>query len=181
MNKQLYVVRHCQAEGQAPEAPLTEEGKRQADLLAGIFQDVKIDRIVSSPFVRAVETAKPLARLLGIDVERDERLAERVLAAGHMPDWLERLRDSFEDMDLIFEGGESSRTAMNRAVSAVQDILQDDVSSVVIFTHGALMTLLLKHFDERYGFAEWQQLTNPDVFLITVSPDRNEVKRIWSA
>jgi 2,3-bisphosphoglycerate-dependent phosphoglycerate mutase len=179
MIKQLYIVRHCQAEGQAPEAQLTAEGRRQAASLVNVFQHVQIDRIVSSPFVRAVETIRPLARFLGIEVERDERFAERVLAADPMPDWLDRLRDSFVDMDLCFAGGESSRTAMGRAVSAVRDILRADLTSAVIVTHGALMTLLLKHFDDRFGFAEWQQLTNPDVYLVTVSPDKHEVQRMW--
>jgi 2,3-bisphosphoglycerate-dependent phosphoglycerate mutase len=179
MQKQLYIVRHCQAEGQAPDAPLTPEGRRQAELLVNFFQNLPIDRIVSSPYVRAEETIKPLARFFGLEVERDERFAERVLAAGPLPDWLERLRESFDDLDLCLEGGESARTAMNRAVAATRDILQSEAASAVIVTHGALMTLLLKHFDDRFGFAEWQRLTNPDVFLVTVSPGKSEVRRIW--
>ena len=52
-------------------------------------------------------------------------------------------------------------------------------SGTLLVTHGNLMTLLLKHFDDRIGFAEWQQLTNPDVYRISLSAERTEIARIW--
>jgi len=35
--KRIYLVRHCKAAGQEPEAPLTEEGVTQAERLADFF------------------------------------------------------------------------------------------------------------------------------------------------
>jgi 2,3-bisphosphoglycerate-dependent phosphoglycerate mutase len=52
-------------------------------------------------------------------------------------------------------------------------------SATLLVTHGNLMTLLLKHFDDRIGFAEWQRLTNPDVYRISFSAERAEIARIW--
>ena len=48
--KHIYWVRHCKAEGQPPEAPLTEEGKKQAEDLVDFLCNCGIERIVSSPF-----------------------------------------------------------------------------------------------------------------------------------
>jgi 2,3-bisphosphoglycerate-dependent phosphoglycerate mutase len=39
--------------------------------------------------------------------------------------------------------------------------------------------LLLKHFDSRLGFATWQSLTNPDVFLVTLAADGASIERLW--
>lgn len=178
--KQLYVVRHCQAEGQEPEAALTPEGKLQAEALRRFFRGIPIERIVSSPFVRAESTILPLAKERGLPVQLDDRLKERVLSTEHMPDWYERLRDTFDDLDLVYPGGESSRMAINRAASAVFDALGEKAVSTVIVTHGALMTLLLKQFDDRFGFEQWRQLSNPDVFLVTLLDQKHEVKRIWT-
>ncbi|HLN63936.1 MAG TPA: histidine phosphatase family protein, partial [Symbiobacteriaceae bacterium] len=91
----IYVVRHCKAAGQEPEAPLTPEGEQQARRLADFLAGQPIDYLVSSPFRRAQATVAPLAERLGLPVHLDDRLGERVLAAGPLPDWQERLRASF--------------------------------------------------------------------------------------
>lgn len=51
-------------------------GARQADLIRDQLADAGITRVLSSPAVRCVETVRPLAGSLGLDVEVDERLAE---------------------------------------------------------------------------------------------------------
>jgi len=56
--------------------PLDEKGRRQAEKLADALGGDDIRRVVSSPFVRCVQTVEPLAAALGLDVELDDRLAE---------------------------------------------------------------------------------------------------------
>lgn len=65
----LYLVRHRQATGQAPDAPLTPQGTARAALLAPL----DIDHILSSPFLRARGSATSLAARLGIPIETDDR------------------------------------------------------------------------------------------------------------
>lgn len=179
MTKRLYVVRHCQADGQESDAPLTAEGRRQAQVLADFLAGQGIRRIISSPFVRAHDSIVPLTQRIGISVQTDARLTERVLSERPLPDWYDRLRDTFEDMDLALAGGESNRAAMERAVTVVNEVLRDGVFPTVIVTHGNLMTLLLKHFDDRFGFSEWQKLTTPDVFRVTLEEGHTRVDRLW--
>jgi 2,3-bisphosphoglycerate-dependent phosphoglycerate mutase len=164
--KTLYVVRHCKAEGQEADAPLTPEGVAQSDSLADSLATANIERIISSPYIRATQSIAPLARRLNLAVELDVRLVERVLCSGSRPDWRELLRASFSDLDLSFEGGESSREAMRRAVAVVTDIQRHSAQSTLLVTHGNLMALLLKHFDDSIGFAEWCALSNPDVYRV---------------
>lgn len=177
--KRIFVVRHCKAQGQEPEAPLTLEGECQAESLADFFEEMQIDRIISSPYTRALDSVRPLAQRRGLPVEVDERLAERVLSTLPMPDWYERLRETFDDLHLSYEGGESSHAAMQRADDVVRDVLAGDAKNTVLVSHGCLITLLLKQFDEQFGFAEWEALSNPDVFVLSVDSDTAAVKRIW--
>lgn len=164
--KTIYLVRHCQAQGQAPEAPLTKDGEAQAQRLIATLSGAAIERIVSSPYVRASASVAPLAAHLGLPIEQDPRLVERVLCAGHLPEWKQQLERSFDDFEFCLEGGESSRAAMERAVAVIEDIRRHPACVTLIATHGNLMTLLLKHFDDRFGFAEWQTLRNPDVYRV---------------
>jgi 2,3-bisphosphoglycerate-dependent phosphoglycerate mutase len=166
----LYLVRHCETSGQAPDAPLTSLGHEQAVRLAERFQDAGLRRIVSSSHTRARQSVEPLAARLGLTVELDDRLIERVLSPESLPDWRERLLAAWDDHDLALPGGESSRQATERALAAVRDVLADERQPALIATHGNLLALLLHAFDGRPGFATWEQLTNPDVFEIVYTP-----------
>ena len=56
--------------------PLDARGRRQATELVELLGGLDLRRVVSSPYVRCVETLEPLAEELGLAVERDDRLAE---------------------------------------------------------------------------------------------------------
>jgi 2,3-bisphosphoglycerate-dependent phosphoglycerate mutase len=178
MHKTLYIIRHAKASGQEPDAPLTPEGELQALHLADLLASLPIERIVSSPFTRATRSIAPLAQRLNLPIITDERLIERVLSSTDLFDWISALRASFEDLDLCFPGGESSRAATQRAVGALNDMLAHCVGTSVIVTHGNLMSLLLKHFNPEIGFADWQKLTNPDVYRVELVGRSRTLQRI---
>ena len=178
MGKTIYVVRHCSAEGQEPEADLTAEGILQAGQLADFFDEIEVDRIITSPFKRARETAKPLMEKKGLYVEVDSRLKERVLSSTAFRDWLIKLEDTFLDLHLKYDNGESSREAMSRICDVIDELGED--SKTVLVTHGNLMALLLRCHDEHFGFEKWQALTNPDVYVVHVNDEATTVERLWS-
>jgi 2,3-bisphosphoglycerate-dependent phosphoglycerate mutase len=89
-----------------------------------------VERIISSPYARATQSIEPLARRLNLAVELDARLVERVLCSGTRPDWQKLLRASFSDLDLSFEGGESGRKAMQRAVAVVGSVAKNILATI---------------------------------------------------
>jgi 8-oxo-dGTP diphosphatase len=56
--------------------PLDVRGRRQAAELVELLRPFGVLRVVSSPYVRCVQTVEPLAAALGLPVELDERLGE---------------------------------------------------------------------------------------------------------
>jgi phosphohistidine phosphatase SixA len=56
--------------------PLDARGRRQAAELVELLRPLEVRRVLSSPYVRCVETVEPLAAALGLRVEPDDRLAE---------------------------------------------------------------------------------------------------------
>ncbi|HLH46005.1 MAG TPA: phosphoglycerate mutase family protein [Acidimicrobiales bacterium] len=78
----VLLVRHAHAgsreewHGEDAERPLSKKGRRQADSLVGMLESHAPQRILSSPFVRCVQTVQPLADRLGVTVEVAEELAE---------------------------------------------------------------------------------------------------------
>jgi len=103
---QLYLVRHAEAAGGEPDElrQLTPAGREQARSLGERLREsgVRPDAILTSPLLRARETAVLLARELGVEAVPDDRLApgatadqitsavdgrgETVVVVGHQPD-----------------------------------------------------------------------------------------------
>src|SRR3954449_11423504 len=152
--REMILVRHAAATGQEADAPLTIDGQHQARALDHFLRQFRIDRVICSPFRRAVESIDPFCRCAGLRVETDPRLVERVLSARNLMDWREHLRRSFDDLDYCLEGGESSRTAQERGTSAVRAALASGERCVLV-THGNLLALILRSIDATVGFDVW--------------------------
>jgi phosphohistidine phosphatase SixA len=56
--------------------PLDPRGRRQAEDLVELLRPFGVRRILSSPYVRCVQTVEPLAATLGLELEEDDRLEE---------------------------------------------------------------------------------------------------------
>jgi phosphohistidine phosphatase len=102
----LYLVRHGEAAPGDPDElrSLTPEGRAQSRVLGERLASdgVQVDALLSSPLLRARETAEELASQLHVEQEPDERLApgatlelvreavagrgDSVLVVGHQPD-----------------------------------------------------------------------------------------------
>lgn len=178
--QELLLVRHAAATGQDASAALTAEGERQAQVLTDVLIRSGVQRVISSPFVRAMETVRPFCNRTGIQLETDDRLVERVLSGRDLPDWRDHLRQSFDDADYCLDGGESSRSAQARGLSALQ-AAQASGERCVLVTHGNLLALMLRSMDAAVGFDEWSKLSNPDAFLVQVDDEGlGRFSRVWS-
>ena len=100
----LILVRHAKAaSGEPDEArPLTSEGHEAALALGEQLGSLRPDAVLSSPLLRARQTAGPIAAVAGVELEIDGRLApgatleelratvaghgETVVVVGHEPD-----------------------------------------------------------------------------------------------
>jgi phosphohistidine phosphatase SixA len=100
----LFLVRHAEASPGEPDElrPLTEAGRAVARALGERLRDERPEAVLSSPLLRARETAEAIARAAGVAPEADERLApgadaetvravvagrgDPVVVVGHQPD-----------------------------------------------------------------------------------------------
>jgi phosphohistidine phosphatase len=100
----IWLLRHAEAAEGAPdsERPLTEKGERQAKAAGTALAKlgVKIDVCLTSPKVRAADTARLACEPLGIEPRHEPKLSggpfdaealsagyEQVLLVGHDPDF----------------------------------------------------------------------------------------------
>ena len=152
-------MRHARATGQAPDAALTPEGEQAAQALATRLAGLGLTRALSSPWARAVATARPVTRTLGLDLRTDPRLTERVLSGPDLPFWRAALRLSFGWPGLRLPGGESGHGARARILAAL-DEARDPGDVTLVVTHGNLLALALG-----LGYDGWAALRSPDVWV----------------
>jgi probable phosphoglycerate mutase len=62
--------------GYTPDVHLNERGQNQAQALGAALKDVPIKALYSSPLERAIETATPIARVRGLEIQVEPRLIE---------------------------------------------------------------------------------------------------------
>ena len=80
----VFLVRHAKAgnraEWERPDdtRPLSKKGQRQAEKMADVLAARGIERIISSPSLRCVQSVQPLADRLRLEVETSDALAEGV-------------------------------------------------------------------------------------------------------
>ena len=177
----LILVRHCEAAGQEPDAPLTSEGQRRARELARFLSTFPVDAIITSAYLRARQTAEPVADLLHLGIEVDHRLNERILSPFPIDNWRQVLHDSFADPELSAPGGESAYEVLTRAWSALNERLRGDRGLAVVVTHGNLLALVLHSIDSGFGYAGWENLSNPDVYRVDAAGDGvMSFQRLWN-
>jgi probable phosphoglycerate mutase len=135
----------------AADPDLAEDGHRQATLMADYLKSERIDALYSSPMRRAIQTAAPLAKVLGLEAvvvdgvaEYDRHSNEYVpieeLKATNDPRWQEMLNGTwppaFED-EAVFE---------NRVISTIEEIVDRHSSQkVVIVCHGGVINAYACH------------------------------------
>ena len=152
----LYLVRHGENKANLTKEfsyrkidyPLTVKGRLQAKQTAQVFQDKRIDKIYTSPLLRAIETAETIARLTDNRVEVHESFRE--LDAGCLEDlppsqenwqtYFNVLKDWMDGrLESSFPGGENFYTASQRARTAINEILPPNSSeNVLVVGHGGI-------------------------------------------
>ncbi|MBX8687404.1 phosphoglycerate kinase [Mycobacterium vulneris] len=150
---QLLLVRHAlplrSEPGQGSDPDLSADGLAQAQRLPAALARFPVSRLVSSPQRRAIQTAGPLAKELGLQVEVDERLAEYDRDMSHYVPIEEIAKENPEELARLVSGHLPSSVDENafmaRINAAVEDLVAagDHDGTVAVFSHGGVINVLL--------------------------------------
>ncbi|MGA0035119.1 MAG: histidine phosphatase family protein [Ilumatobacteraceae bacterium] len=148
---ELLLIRHALpirrevTEG-AADPPLSDDGLRQAELLAEYLASEKIDAIYASPLLRAQQTAQPLSIRIGLEIIDDPGIAEfdqhsseyipveELKASGdpRLTEFLLGEGDEFDDRDEF----------RDRVMNSIERIISDHGGDrVAVVCHGGVINL----------------------------------------
>ena len=152
--KRMITIQHCQSEqhingmmGGWNDWELTALGREQARKIGERFgaelegQSVKL---YSSDLKRTSQTAAPLAKKLGIEVEYRQELRERnfgPLAIGKSKEWYREHCDNFGDMvdERPMPGAETKREMYERLLNFCREVQERPEDTVMLVSHGGAL------------------------------------------
>jgi broad specificity phosphatase PhoE len=154
----LYLIRHGETpwnvegryQGQL-DPPLSERGRQQAQATAARLAPLDFEAIYSSDLARAHQTAKALAKKIGLSIQLDPRLREinQGLWQGVLIDdirtrWPEEIRGWEHDPWQHYPpDGENLRQVQTRLFAAIDEVVQRHPQGLVaVFSHKLPIALL---------------------------------------
>jgi len=156
----LYLIRHGQSAGNAEgrfgghgPTPLSDLGREQAEKTAKVLAKEGISVVYSSDLLRAVQTAEPLGKLLGIPVNSSEAFRERHVGVLEGLTFDESKQAYPKDyyalvnrkVHHVITGGESYRQLLRRIMAKLNEIVRaHNGEKIAIYSHtGAICFLTL--------------------------------------
>ena len=187
VNTTIYMIRHAKSPfvvGQELTRELSTQGLIDAKKVADIMDNKKIDLIVSSPYKRAIQTIEEIATNKDIEIIVYEELRERQLKGAFKlteDEIYQAIKTSFEDIDFHLTDGESIRDVQNRAIPVIKNLLNNyEGKTIIIGTHGNVMTIIMNYFDKAYGYEFWKNTSKPDIYKLVFSGENLlSVHRLW--
>lgn len=139
--------------GRAPGIDLSDEGRAQAEVLAGRLAELPIAAVYASPVARAHQTARPIADKLGLEVRAHDGLTEVDAGdltgrtfdeLGKLDEWKRIVRQSSRAQ---LPNGESLAHMQTRAVAAVEALAAAHPGEVVVaVSHRDPILAVIAHY-----------------------------------
>ncbi len=185
---ELFIIRHGESIGNLvaedmPDGELTELGRQQAALVGEGMKTAGVTRIVSSPLMRAIETAQPLARILKLPIEIWKNTCEVRSKGPYKGPTPQRLAEMYpetrcgDDMEAdgwFCPGDDTEETAGIRAGAVYAELCRRFAGQrVALFAHsGFNRHLLLAALGMRFDSPVHFHQGNGSIYWLSVQPDR---------
>ncbi len=156
METTLFFVRHARPDVSVRDEatrPLTPDGAEAAERVADFFAGAGISAVWSSPYLRAVDTVRPLALRQGLTVRTDEGFRERKVENGWIDDFRAFSRKQWSDFTFKLDGGECLREVQQRNLAAIGRVLAAHPGErVLIGSHGTALSTIVNHYRPDFGY-----------------------------
>jgi broad specificity phosphatase PhoE len=154
---------------------LSEEGRSRAERLAGSLRSYPVDVIVSSPELKALQTAEIVSRIFGMTFDIIGGLQEhdRSDVPFNADSFQAAMADFFARPAALVLGRETADQAHERFACALARImeLQGDRNLAVI-SHGTVISLYVSRAAAIDPLPLWKALGLPSYVVLSL-PDRN--------
>lgn len=158
----IYFVRHAQPNYDNHDdltRELTEKGLQDRTLVTAYLRDKDIHAVISSPFLRSVDTVKDFAGEAGLPITLVEDFRERRVDSGWIEDFNAFARRQWADFTYKLSDGECLAEVQQRNIAALHTVLRDhEGKNVVIGSHGTALSTIVNYYDPSFGYDDFEAI-----------------------
>lgn len=153
----VYFVRHGESEWNVAnkicgrtDIPLTEKGHEQAIQTAKkiLEEEIVFDEILTSPLMRAKETARHISEITNVPMRIEQRLIEQHFGRFEgTPRDGEEFKKAKQNFISRYDGGESMMEVAHRIYSLLDDIKEEDKTYLLV-AHNGIARILKSYFED---------------------------------
>jgi probable phosphoglycerate mutase len=135
----------------ATDIALTELGHRQAEELGRkiLEEKIHIDEILTSPLVRAAETARHISEVTGVPVRIEERLREQNFGRYEStPRNGEEFAKAKGNFIHSFDGGETMLHLAQRIYNLLDDVKKQEDKTFLLVAHNGIARVVRSYFED---------------------------------
>lgn len=193
--KRLYFVRHGQTENNRKlirpdaSAPLNDQGREQAEVIARRLQGINPDLIVTSSMERSQQTAEIMKDILGVPVVASDLFIERILPSESVgkhandPELLAidaQIIANQSDPNWRYSDEENFFDVRDRCYEAIKLLDEREEETIVVVTHSMFLryiigTMLDPDINPVF-FRRWflfTKINNTGITLCSQNPEDN--------
>lgn len=161
VTRRILLMRHGETDASAKgrcygkmDVPLSPEGRQQVQRAATVIEPLQPDAIITSPRIRASDSAAIVAKTCRVPIHTEENFAELDFGdcEGKRYEEVEREDPEFyatwmaNPTDVTFPNGESYAAMATRVISAYSHLVtQAEHTKLLVVAHGGVNRIILAH------------------------------------
>lgn len=198
-----YFVRHGESISnvhrvfQKASDPLTQAGLIQAKKLALRFKDIKIDVVISSDYIRAMQTAHEInevvdKQIITTPLLREVKMPSYIEGKSHHDDYAKIIRkqveENYDNPIFRYEDEENFHDLIKRAKEYDEFVKNLKCEHILVVTHGGFLKVIMgrRAFGENFDyklfkkFDEFFWLDNCGITVCETEGDQKPKLRQWN-
>lgn len=180
----VYFVRHAQPNYDNHDdytRELTEKGLEDRKLVTAFLEDKEIDVVLSSPYIRSVDTVKHFADANGFMIKTIDDFRERKVDSVWIEDFYGFTKKQWEDFTYKLSDGETLGEVQERNIAALKQVLQEyEGKNIVVGSHGTALSTIVNYYEPEFGFEAFEKIRTLMPWVVHFIFEGEVCKRIES-
>ncbi len=178
----VYFVRHAEPNYDNHDdfsRELSPKGLQSSKDLVNSFAGFQIDAFYSSPYLRAVDTIKPLADSRGRSIHLIPDFRGRKITDYWIEDFTGFTEKQWADFNYHLPGGESLSMVQERNIRALEPLLQTHPDqTILIGTHGTALSTIINYYKPDFQLADFQRIKHNFPWIVRFEFQRSTCSSI---
>ena len=180
----IYFVRHAQPNYDNHDdfsRELSEKGLKDRKLATAFLEDKNIDMVLSSPYLRSVDTVKHFADKYDFEIKTIDDFRERKIDSVWIEDFNGFCKKQWSDFSYKLSDGESLGEVQRRNIAALNQVLSAyKGNNIVVGSHGTALSTIVNYYQPDFGYEEFERIRGVMPWIVHFAFEGTECRRIES-